>query len=292
MSTPDPDNLPRHTRVEMAAYVIAQFQAMGLEPPPRVMEMHRVLSRGYVPPEDPDIWTALESLRDLHQLGFIFDQLHSHRCNPRFRQYVKHLRNDPVLPQEDRLNAQGRNYQFQLYLAAICQRGGLLPVCYEEPDVLSTVEGRTFAIAAKRVTSDRPARFEERVRQAADQIQRRNLSGIVAVDLSISRNRDNQPIISPLQSQLFEAYANEQNRRLFEEREQEIYRWVEGKGVRAVLVFDFRIRLRPDRQWGLDGTMCWLPTVHDNEQANREYTSFREGFCRGVPGLVESMTES
>jgi hypothetical protein len=293
MSTVDPDNLPRHTRVEMAAYVIAHFRALNVEPPPRVLEMHRVLSRGYVPFDDPDFWTALEALRDLHQLGFIFEQLRGHRGDPNFRRDVRHLRSDPVLPQDDLCHSQGRDYQFQLFLTAICQRGGMLPVRYEEPDVLCTVNGATFAIAAKRLKSDNPARFGDRVFEAIGQIRDRNVPGIVAVDLSFARNRTNQPMISPLHSQMHGMIADAQNRRLFEVNERDIRRWVEGTQVLAVLVFDFRIRLRPEpnQHWGMDGTMCWFPSPDGGQQAARDLSAFQTGFLRCVPNLVNLEAE-
>ncbi len=116
MTAVDPRQLPRHTRTEAAAYVIAQFQSLDLEPPSRVSEMHRVLSRGSIPFEDPDFFTALESQRDLHQLLFIFEQLGMHKDNPRFRNIVKHLLNDSALPQHDQ-DSPGRDRQFELYLA-------------------------------------------------------------------------------------------------------------------------------------------------------------------------------
>jgi len=179
MTVVDPRQLPRHTRTEAAAYVIAQFPTLGLEPPPRLVEMHRVLSRGDNPFKDPDFFTALESLRDLHQLLFIFEQLHIHRDNPRFQKVAKHLLNDSALPQHDQ-DSPGRDHQFELYLAAICQNAGLVPVEYEEPDTTCFVDGTKFGIAAKRLKSRNPLQLKRHVRKGADQLKGQGLPGIVA----------------------------------------------------------------------------------------------------------------
>ncbi|MGA2253717.1 MAG: hypothetical protein ABSG53_03570, partial [Thermoguttaceae bacterium] len=170
----DPQSLPRRTRTEAAAYVMAEFREMGFSPPSRLVEMHRVLSRGNVPFDDPDFFTALESLRDLHQLMFIFEQLHIHRTNSRFQKVVQHLLNDSVLPQHDK-DSPGRDRQFELYLAAICQSAGLAPVDYEEPDITCFVNGTKFGIAAKRLKSKKPSQLEKHVRKGADQLRQQGL---------------------------------------------------------------------------------------------------------------------
>lgn len=71
----------------------------------------------------------------------------------------------------------------------------------------------------------------------------------------------------------------------FDENRRDIYRWVAGSGVLAVVVFDFAIRLRPNREWGLDGMSNWLETAHADDQADQEYTVFRNAFLKGVPNL-------
>src|SRR5262245_51039241 len=153
MGNVDPENLMRRSRAENATYVVDQVRSLGLVPHPtsRLMQMHRALNRGHVHCDDPDFPAALEAERDLQHLGFAFDQMHAHRDKPKFRALVKRLLKDSVLPQDNRENSPGRDAQFELYLAAICQKAGLLPVDCAEPDVTCTVEGAKFGIAAKRL---------------------------------------------------------------------------------------------------------------------------------------------
>ena len=248
----------RRSRAENASYVIDQVRSLGLIPQPtsRLMQMRRVLNRGHVPFDDPEFPAALEAERDLQHLGFIFDQMNAHLDRREFQALVKRLLKDSVLPQKDRQNSPGRDTQFELYLAAICQNAGLLPVDYAEPDVTCTVEGTKFGIAAKRLKS--LVQLRKHVRKAAQQIANTELPGVVALDLSLARNRQNLPIVSQIQSHLYVPVAHLAEQQFFDEHHQDIYRWVANAGVRAVLVFDFKVRLRPNQKWGLDGMMTWL----------------------------------
>ncbi len=287
MTDLDLDHLSRHTRTEAAAYVIAQFRSMDLEPPRRVLEMHRVLSRGHVPFDDPEFSTALESLRDLHQLLFIFEQLHDHRDNPRFRSVARHLLNDSALPQQDQ-DSPGRDRQFELYLAAICQNAGLVPVDYEEPDVTCHIDGTKIGIAAKRLKSTRASQIKNRVREGAGQLRKQGLPGIVALDLSLSRNPTNRPIVSQIQSQMYLMITDAENRRFFDQHGDDIRRWIAGTGVRAVLIIESTLRLRPDRQWWHTGMLSWLPATSDDEHPDALFEAFYDAFLKGVPNLEDS----
>jgi len=286
----DPQSLPRITRTEAAAYVMAQFRDLGFEPPSRLVEMHRVLTRGNVPFGDPDFLVALESLRDLHQLMFIFEQLHIHKDNPRFQKVVKHLLNDSVLPQDDK-DSPGRDRQFELYLAAICQNAGLVPVDYQEPDITCFVDGTKFGIAAKRLKSRNPSQLERHLRKGADQLRQQGLSGIVALELSLSRNQSNRPIVSQLQSQMHLMIADAKNRQFRDKHGDAIRRWVAGTGVHAVLIIETTLRLRPDGQWWHDGMLSWVAATLDAEQHDPLFKAFYDGFLEGVPNLERSGSE-
>ncbi len=157
------------------------------------------------------------------------------------------------------------------------------PVGFEEPDITCSIGGKTFGIADKRIKS--PEQIKRHIKKAADQIARSNLRGIIALELSLAWNRKNLPIISRLHSQMYVPISVAQARQLFDKYHEDIYRWVRGKGVLAVLVFDFRIRLRPENRWGLDGMSTWLDTTQDDEQGKLEYKLFYDGFLAGVPNL-------
>ena len=147
---------PRRTRSENATFVVESIKALGLRVPAgsRVMQMYRTLTdegRPLIQPADPDFETALEAERDLQVLAFAFDVAAAHPTDQKFRDLVKLTLGDSVLPQDNRKQSKGRDFQFELFIAAICQNAGLLPVDRKEPDVTCAVQGVTYGLAAKRV---------------------------------------------------------------------------------------------------------------------------------------------
>jgi len=177
-------------------------------------------------------------------------------------------------------------------LAAICQNAGLVPVHYEEPDITCFVDGTKFGIAAKRLKSTKTRQLEKNVRTGADQLTRQGLPGIVAVELSLSRNPSNRPIISQIQSQMHLMIADAKNRQFRDKHRDAIRRWVAGTGVRAVLVIETTLRLRPDRQWWHEGFLSWVPTAAHDEQPDPLFKGFYDGFLKGVPNLEDSRMEA
>ena len=133
--------------------------------------------------------------------------------------------------------------------------------------------------------------LRRRVKEGIKQIPQRNGPGIVAIDVTIARNPKNQPITSRLQSQLSGLVVDAKSQRFFEKYEKDICRWVIGTGVRAILVFEFTLRISPDgNRWIHEGTMFWFLTTHD-EQEERELVSFERGFLRHMPNLEDLTTE-
>ena len=171
----------------------------------------------------------------------------------------------------------------------MCQNAGLNPVTLNEPDVTCTIDGRGFCIAAKRIRSLQLLR--QRIKKAANQIQGAGRPGIIGIELSLAWNPKNTPIISRLQSQMYVPISVLRANQLFDRYHTDICRWVKGRGVLAVLVFDFSIRLGPDNQWGLDGMSTWLETTQDDEQAKADYGLFYDRFLRGVPNLEHVDTD-
>ena len=280
----DPENVMRRSRRENAAYVIDQVRQLGLTAhlKSRLMQMHDALNRDYVSYGDPEFAAALEAERDMQILGFVFDTMQEHRACAEFRNRVYCTLKDRVLPQDNLEESPGRDAQFELYVAAIAEKAGLRPVVCEEPDVTCVVQGVKFGVAAKRLKS--LSQFGKRVRQGINQVSRTKLPGIIAVDISLARDQNNAPIISPFESQMYRLIAPFAANQLFDKHHVDVFRWVRGTGVIAVVLFDFTVRVRPNDEWGLDGMVTWLCTTFDDE-ANRKYESFWDGFSRGIPNV-------
>ncbi len=136
--------MPR-TRTEIAEFVIASLNSLGIEAHPnsRLMWMRRVLieAAGIIPPDHTNFEAALEADRDMQLLEYVFEQNHAKLGHPGLIRLLHKLIDDSVLPQDDREQSRGRDTQFELFVAAICQVAGFVPVDYQEPDVTSTVQG-------------------------------------------------------------------------------------------------------------------------------------------------------
>ena len=281
----------RQTRASNATWVIEQVRELGLNPYPssRLMRMCRTMNRGFVAYENKDFPIALESMRDMQFLGFVFEQLRTQRTDPEFLAIVKRVLKDSALPQQDLEESPGRDKQFELYLAAICQNAGLLPVACAEPDVACVADGIEFCIAAKRLKSFKS--LKDHIRKAADQIAKSKRPGVITLDLSPAWNRKNSPVTSQLHSQMLVDIMRQRAWKLFNDHRQDIYEWVADQGVLAVVAFDFAVRVGPEQKWAHEGLMTWLETTHQDPDAVRQFTAFNEGFLRGVPNMTDLRNE-
>lgn len=283
----DTASTKQRTRAENASFVIAAVRGRGIEPhaQSRLMQMHRVLTEAtrIIQPDDPGFDAALEAERDMTLLGLVFDQSTAHGDDLHFQSLIKHMLNDSVLPQDNRGQSKGRDTQFELFVAAVCQSAGLVPVDYEEPDVTCTVDGIKFGIAAKRVKNI--SNLNRRVKKAAQQCETAQLPGIVALDTCLALNPENERIATPVPPHQFGSLHSQALTRFLDDYYRKIYDWVDGTGVRGVVFHDHQVRLDPNGQWGLSSMTFWLSTAHDDEQANREFSSFRDSYVRGIPNL-------
>lgn len=246
--------------------------------------MLRVLESGQIESSDLRFPVALEAIRDFYQLRLIVDEMETHINDSKFLGSLERMLHDAAAPQGSNGNTPGRDTQFELFVAAIAIRAGMLPVDYDEPDITCHVEGIKFGIAAKRLKS--LEKFEKRIREGAKQIGRSNFPGIIACELTIARNPENRPITSSFRSQLATVIGITKYQQLFDRYEKSIHQWVAKAGVRALVVFDFTYRVSPDNSsWIHDGMMCWFPTTNGNRTAELELNAFQQQFIKGIPNL-------
>ena len=189
------------TYIENAEYVVSSVRELGLKPHPesRIMRMYRmaIAEDGFIEPSHPDFEIAVEAIRDLQVLAFVFDQAAKYSEDAKFKKLVRVALKDSALPQEDKTQSRGRDAQLELYIAAVCQSAGMLPVAREEPDVTCHTRGTKFGIAIKRLKS--AANLEQHTRKAAKQISEcRRIAGIIVLDTTFALNRDNERIKKPI----------------------------------------------------------------------------------------------
>ncbi|CAN5415341.1 hypothetical protein BH10PLA2_BH10PLA2_34460 [soil metagenome] len=278
------------TRREQADYIVDLLSGFGvrISPSSRIGRMQRVLNRPEViEPDDADYEIAVESMRDMYQLRLIVDTMDAHRDSRGFRDSVNFLRKDAALPQDDHADSPGRNYQFQVYVAALCTRAGL-PTWHEEPDIRCDLDGAMFGIAVKRPKTVNA--MEKNIKEAADQIRLAGMPGMIAMDLTVAQNPTNRRITFSSESQLYVQMSHAKLRALFEKKGEKIRQLIAGKGVLAVWVFESSIRLMPDRKWSHDCWSLWYDTTADEAELS-VLEKFRPRFLSGVPNLVDFTNE-
>ena len=278
----------KRTRAENASYVIASVESLGIQVPggSRLMQMYQVLNQhpSIIQPDDPQFQTALEAERDLQVLGFVFNMNAAHPTDSKFRDLVKKVLKDSVFPQDNRNQSKGRDFQFELFVAAICQYAGMGPIDREEPDVRCFVNGTQYGIAAKRVKST--GNLGKCIKKAADQIEKAGIPGIVALETSLLFNQGNVRIDLPIPDADFGpryAHALREHIRMYHDKIQE---WVRGKGVRGIVFHDQQVCFEPSGEWSLVGMTMALPTAQTNQRRNREFKDFEKSYWKGLPNLL------
>lgn len=280
------DRIVPRTRKENAEYVISSFEALGIIVPAasRLYQMRDILtdeSTAVIRPNDAGFETALEAERDFQVLAFIFDMAMAQASDPKFRDIVRMVLKDSVLPQANRDNSRGRDMQFELFVAAVCQSAGLMPIERDEPDVRFTLDGTKYGIAAKRVKNVK--RLGERVKKAADQVAASSLPGFIALETSLMFNPENERITqSPPDAEFFLLYGRALYKHIkpYHDRLQE---WVRGKGVRGIVFHDQQVRFEKNGEWSLAGMTITLCTARENQRRNREFQRFHKKYTRGLP---------
>jgi hypothetical protein len=241
------------------------------------------LADGIIPADDPEFETALEAERDLQVLVFVFQEAAAHPPEAEFQRLVRKALKDSVLPHEDRAQSKGRDAQFELFVAAICQKAGLQLVAREEPDVTCHIHGVKFGIAAKRMKN--VSSLEKHVRKAAEQIEKARLPGIIALDTNLALNPDNERITAPIPDEEFAVVYRQALERFTHRFHDNIQRWIRTKGVRGIVIHDQQVRLHPDGEWELVGMTMHVNTARENQRRNREFALFKEHYRKGLPNL-------
>jgi hypothetical protein len=204
-----------------------------------------------------------------------------HRKSKAFKDATDLLRKDLALPEDELRDTPGRNYQFQLYVAALCTKAGLA-TRHEEPDVTCDVDGTTFGIAAKRLKTIKS--LEDNLKEAAKQISDVGLPGIIALDLTVAQNPTNRRVMSAIESQWYPLLSDARSRELFKKHGERIRELVDGKNVLGVWTYMSTLRLMPDRIWSHDCWSFWFDTTK-NAQEDALFEQFQKRFLKGVPNL-------
>lgn len=282
--------LPQRLMPEAADYVIRCLTELGASPRPssRLWAMHRVFFDGtgnvrpMIDKTDPEFEVALESYRDVLQLAFILDTVDDAAF---LEDHLKRVVYDSTLPQQDKTQSVGRNVQVELYVYAICIRAGLTPARLDEPDVQCSLNDQRFGLAVKRIKSLQ--KLEERVRKAAEQIERCKLPGVIVLDTTIALNPKNSRIWEVNDSLEFGAAYKLAFRSFIDSVATNLSAWVRGRGVRGIIFQDSVIHLCQRSRWSVAGLNFAFSTSLNNQRRRREFENFWHAYRRGLPHLAD-----
>lgn len=276
------------TRAENAEFVIEHIKGLGFsrDSQSRLMKMYSVMTdpAGFIQPDDPRFETALEAEHDLQVLGFVFEQADMHPTDAEFQCLVKKLIKDSLLPHEDRTNSTGRDAQFELFVAAVCQKAGMHPVSREEPDVTCYVDDVKFSIAAKRIK--KVTRLEKHIRKAARQIENACFPGIIVLDTCVALHRNNERITTPIREEEFGPLYRKAIKCFVDDFYDKFQYWVCGKDTCGIVIHDRQVRFNPNGEWSLEGMPMFVNLASKNNCHKLEFDMFEKQYKTGLPNVT------
>ncbi len=142
-----------------------------------IKELSDLMKNGFVlEGHEFDITLLAEGIRDFAELSAI---VKSKTIRQENRKDIQKLFGGSGKPSDDILT-QPRDFQFELYLAALFDLSGFY-VLIEEPDFLFKYENVTYSVAAKRINSER--KIHTRFSRAKEQIKKSGVKGFIAFSL-------------------------------------------------------------------------------------------------------------
>jgi hypothetical protein len=125
---------------------------------------------------------VLQTLVEFQRLRVIIEATRTSVQREAWQERLRQLVSGSAFPrQEESDSSAARDFQFESYVAAVCELSGY-GISFSEPDVIVRDQDCCFGIAAKRPRSSRT--IDRNCRKATAQIKRSKLPGMVALDLS------------------------------------------------------------------------------------------------------------
>lgn len=213
---------------DAAAEVKRRLEAAGVRVPQsgRLNEYIRQLSlaesrdtRTIQPEYD---WQRLHrAAADVGELQLIVDQLSRPPEVSGWQSKAYLAMKGSARPTEEVNNSAAWDHQFELFMAAVCRRGGL-EVELSEPDITIRWPQHTLGIAAKRVRS--LSNLSKLLARANAQIEKSQHPGVIALDISYVANPDDmyfvaggEPRDEPYVRRLVDSFLNDNHARMLEQ---------------------------------------------------------------------------
>jgi len=272
-------------------FVEASIVAFGgkVKPSSRIWEAKRALFnpdgsvRGIISPTDQDFKIAIEAIRDMTLLSFIFDNLKGENAPPDATSRVKGLAVDAALPENSKQSTPGRDMQFEMFVAAGIVSGGLPTRAGEPgqgqkaPDWICQVSGAPYAIEVKRLKSIDS--MQERIEHAAAQVLQSKLSGGIVADFTTAFDPENGIIPRAVTHAEITNAANHCLYAFMLKYESKLAKWVEGSGADFIAVVNNVVYCEIEEGWTLTTFTSFL---NMNGASERRRKVFQEHYLAGM----------
>jgi hypothetical protein len=213
---------------DAAADVNRGLEAAGVRVPPsgRLNEYIRQLSLAEsrnVGTSQPEYdWQRLHrAVADVGELQLIIDHLSRPPEVSGWQSKAYLAMKGSARPAEDLNNSAAWDHQFELFMAALCRRGGL-DIELSEPDIVVRWPQRTLGIAAKRARS--LSNLSKLVARANAQIEKSQHHGVIALDISYLASPDDmyfvaggEPRDQPYVRRLVDSFLDDHHARMLKQ---------------------------------------------------------------------------
>lgn len=237
---------------------------------------------------DPDLWElAIQAYRDVSEYWYVIEVFGDQLLESPLKGVFVRSLDDAVLPAHSGQETAGRDAQFELFVAAIATRAGLIaePTIDGGADWILRSPVKTWALEAKRLKSR--SKVRTRIRKAAKQIQARKVGGVVAVDLSLEAQEGYLQSHVGLADEVLAEKWVARTRVLLDD----LGKWVQGYDVGFVLMHACIVRPARrdgngvDHEWSLVSFWDKVDVVRHGSPAWTHYSELWSLFETALPQI-------
>lgn len=224
---------------------------------------------------------GLMAMRDVEEIAMILDEFPTAT-----KEELRRLIDDAILPRIDH-STPGRDRQLELFIGAICRRGGMAVLMDREPDLWCEASRVWLGLAVKRVRST--AKFEANLTDGAEQIQRSQLAyGLVCLDVSLGWNPNIETVLTKRTPSEVAFDYRERIFRLLDERNSVLAdAWARFPKVLGLLCIDLTFTHHEPIGWFRDQCSIFSMSHRNDRLRGRVAGAFRSGWISGSPNCVD-----
>lgn len=213
---------------------------------------------GPVPKSDPRWLTLIEATKDLHEYHYIVEVLGSRLSQTPFLDVLRRSMKDHLLSSQPSPDTDGRDAQFELFMAAVATRVGFVVERFGPgmADWDMRIPTNRLSMECKRLKS--LDALQHNLKKAAEQIDSSPVGGIAVIDMSMAVNRGVLVVDGPrTETEVLDAGA-QRTQFFVNEFEGRIRHWVEGSNIGVVVLHD-HVLVSPGSGGNGAGTLwgCW-----------------------------------